>query len=334
MGRRSGRVELSWESGAELVGITLTVKPLRDLQVPSNFSTELHSWFLHQVRRSDPELSAYLHDGQSEKAFTVSGLEGGRADEGRMILLLAAQSYRWTITGLNESVCEWLRQWVSDLPREMKLRSGGFAIEQGEVSLPAIAYETVWNRFEDGEELELSLTFLSATSFRRRQTHMPLPIPENVFQSYLRRWNDFAPITVEQDDFLKWVSDCVVLLRHEVRSLKVQAGKQGSVTGFVGRVQFGLMPKAMMEPEYVQMVRSLVVCAPYFGTGHKVTFGLGQTRSGWGLEPVAAEPVMEPVVVSAEVQKQGLIEVRRLELKGFFFGLKKRQGGERSLGRV
>jgi CRISPR-associated endoribonuclease Cas6 len=321
MPRRSSAKDLPWDSEAELVGITLMLKPQRDVEVPSNFSMTLHSWFLNQVRLSDPELSAYLHDGQSEKAFTISGLEGEPVGEARSLLFRSNQTYAWTVTGLNRDVCEWLCKWVVALPQEMKLRSERFEILEWRVSLPAIAYESVWDRFEHGDEGEVSLTFLSATSFRKRQNHMPLPIPENVFHSYLRRWNNFASITVEQDDFLEWVNECVVILRHELRSRKVQAGKQGSVTGFVGQVQFGLTPKAYEEPEYVQMVRSLVCCAPYFGTGHKVTFGLGQTRSGW-LEEGKREP--------EQVQKGDLIEVRRLELKGLFFGLKKRQGGERA----
>ena len=148
------------------------------------------------------------------------------------------------------------------------------------VVLPPMSYEEVWAGA--GQVGELSLSFVSATGFRKAGNHMPLPIPENLFHSYLRRWNRFAMLEFEQEDFLKWVGECVVILRHEIRSLKVQAGKMGSVTGFVGSVQLGLVGAAQKEPEYVQLVRALVSCAPYFGTGHKGTFGLGQTRIGYG----------------------------------------------------
>lgn len=334
---------LSWNAEAELVGITLTLQPRQDLQLRSNFTTELHAWLLNQVCYTNPDLSAYLHDGQSEKAFTISGLEEHRTSAARSLQFTSGQSYPWTITALNRQVCEWLQQWLTNPPQEVSLRSGVFKIVQWEVGLPATTYEAIWQQFENEtnharSNTDLSLTFVSATSFRKRQNHMPLPIPENVFHSYLRRWNDFAPITVEQADFLDWVNDCVVILRHEVRSLKVQAGKQGSVTGFVGRVQFGLTPKAKAEPEYVQMVRSLVYCAPYFGTGHKVTFGLGQTRWGWLEQPIvraAASIGSESVAPTQEAetvdgQKQKLVEARRTELKVFFFSLKKRQGGTRA----
>lgn len=331
MPRRSvAKPILSWDDTTELIGLTLSLQPSRSFQATSNFSTQLHAWFLDQVRSMNPDLSAYLHDGQSEKAFTISGLEGSRV--GRSIQFEAEQIYAWTVTGLNHEVCEWMQQWLVKPPTEIKLRGEVFRIVQWEIGLPATTYEAVWKQVGEGRQNDLSLTFLSATSFRKRQNHLPLPMPENVFHSYLRRWNDFASITVGQDDFLKWVNECVVILRHELRSLKVQAGKQGSVTGFVGRVQFGLTPKAIAEPDYVQTVRSLVVCAPYFGTGHKVTFGLGQTRAGW----LEMEPVVELVEAiaeskdSVEVQRRVLVEARRAELKAFFFGLKKRQGGERA----
>ncbi|KAM3112687.1 CRISPR-associated endoribonuclease Cas6 [Phormidesmis sp. 146-33] len=330
MPRRAAKPILSWDDTAELIGLALFLQPNRSFQATSNFSTQLHAWFLDQVRSMNPDLSAYLHDGQSEKAFTISGLEGSRV--GRSIQFEAEQLYAWTVTGLNHEVCEWMQQWLVKPPTEIKLRGEVFRIVRWEIGLPAMTYEAVWEQAGEGRQDDLNLTFLSATSFRKRQNHLPLPMPENVFHSYLRRWNDFASITVEQEDFLNWVNECVVILRHEVRSLKVQAGKQGSVTGFVGRVQFGLSPKAKGEPDYVQMVRSLVVCAPYFGTGHKVTFGLGQTRAGW----LEVESVEERVVEvaewkdSVEVQRRVLIEARRAVLKAFFFGLKKRQGGERA----
>jgi CRISPR-associated endoribonuclease Cas6 len=180
----------------------------------------------------------------------------------------------------------------------MRLRSGTFNIQQWEIGLPTTTYQAIWNDAEvemssagTNKDQRLSLTFTTPTSFRKRGNHMPLPIPENVFHSYLRRWNNLAHLEFEQSDFLDWVNECVVVLRHDVRSQKTQAGKQGSVTGFVGNVQFGLTPKAKAEPEYVQLVHALMTCAPYFGTGHKVTFELGQTQTGWFVDrPAEAEP--------------------------------------------
>jgi CRISPR-associated endoribonuclease Cas6 len=358
-----------WAADTQLVGLTLTLQPETDFQAPSHFSTELHSWFLNQVRLSDPDLSAYLHDGQSEKAFTISSLAndsvyptnsssfGVAQSANRTLQFERDRTYEWTITALSKRVCEWLAQWLTKPPKTMKLRSGHLHIHNYRITQPATTYETIWDNAEV-QDLDhfrvqsdhLTLSFLSPTSFRKRSNHMPLPIPDNVFQSYLRRWNIFAHLEVKQDHFLEWVNDCVVILRHELRSRKVQAGKQGSVTGFIGCVQFGLTEKAKSEPEYIQMVYALVTCAPYFGTGHKVTFGLGQTSVGW--QPEAAglmsthsatrnEPPVEAVIPAIAAPhtpptaQHSLLEQhqqqRHAELKQVFLQSKKRQGGERAM---
>jgi CRISPR/Cas system endoribonuclease Cas6 (RAMP superfamily) len=58
----------------DLVGIALTLKPERDLILHPQHTTQLHGWFLDRIRQIDPELSQQLHDGQDEKAFTISQL--------------------------------------------------------------------------------------------------------------------------------------------------------------------------------------------------------------------------------------------------------------------
>lgn len=333
-------------SNAELVGVQLEIEPIEDGQLPSNYTYFLHAWFLDQVREMSPVLSKELHDNQEEKAFTLSGFLGNVEMQEQRVWFRSEERYCFVITGLNALVCQALGEW--QIPQEMVLQGMRFGIVGVWQVLPGLTYDEMWERPTGGD---LSLTFVSATGFRKSGNHMPLPIPENVFHSYLRRWNVFAPIEFEQDDFLKWVNECVVIVRHEVRSMKVQAGKLGSVTGFVGLLELGLTGKASEEPEYVQLVRTLVACAPYFGTGHKVTFGLGQTRSGWLRDEIArpvAELIVKPIankitkpIVKANVEsianretvvsaRKALIEVRRAELEVIFFGVKARKGGDRA----
>jgi CRISPR-associated endoribonuclease Cas6 len=169
---------------------------------------------------------------------------------------------------------------------------------------------------------------------------MPLPIPENLFHSYLRRWNIFAPRQFEPTEFLAWVNESIVLLRHEIRSIKAQPGKQGSVTGFIGNIQLGFTSKAQYQPDYIQLTHALVAAAPYFSTGHKVTFGLGQTRAGWSNlvipTPRIDRPSSENIIRSPQtaVFKKPVLAntlaARIDELQPIFLAAKKRQGGERA----
>ncbi|MFS8795219.1 CRISPR-associated endoribonuclease Cas6, partial [Synechococcus sp. R55.8] len=56
-----------WPTGSELVGITLEVQAPRSYLLDPHYAKGLHAWFLSQVQETDPQLSAYLHDGESEK---------------------------------------------------------------------------------------------------------------------------------------------------------------------------------------------------------------------------------------------------------------------------
>jgi CRISPR-associated endoribonuclease Cas6 len=313
----SSRSKLAWNSKTELVGLTLELRPQEDITVAPHYTTELHSWFLNQVRRTDIELSTYLHDGQSEKPFTISNLSGELQTQGRSLLLPAHQSYEWTITALSQPLVAWMQKWLKSPPTEVKLRSGTFDILTWQLAQPPSTYTQLLEA--DVSESTITLSFLTPTSFRRKGNHLPLPVPFNLFQSYLRRWNDFSGDEVDQVSFLDWVDEGTVILSHQLQSVKVTAGKSGAVTGFTGSVQLGLTSKANQN-EFVQLWHALGRFAPYCGTGHKTTFGLGQTRSGWSSQ--------FPKVEIAPLQT--LLAGRVETLTELFFAQRKRTGGDRA----
>jgi CRISPR-associated endoribonuclease Cas6 len=268
----------------DLIGIQLTIQPTQDSTLLSNYTYWLHAWFLDQIRQIDPLLSAELHNNQTEKAFTLSGFLGATAQNNRTITFSAANIYHCQITALRKTLCVALKNW--QLPRTITLQNNTFQIVHQQTNFPATTYKTLWDSTNLDDELNLS--FLSATAFHKNGNHMPLPIPENLFHSYLRRWNIFSEYQFDPEEFLIWVREGVVLLRHNIRSNKVQPGKQGSVTGFTGSIQLGITNAALCQVDFSHLAHALVAAAPYFGTGHKVTFGLGQTRFGWGLSELSA----------------------------------------------
>lgn len=317
--RKANTGAIALPAKTELVGLTLAVQPETDLRLPSHYTTEWHSWFLDQVRRLDFELSTALHDSQTEKPFTVSGLVGNLSAQGRSRLARADQTYAWTITVLSRPVVDWLRQWLTRPPTEIALRSGTWHIRGWQIFLPATTYADLL-AMPAPDPPTVTLSFLSPTSFRRKGNHFPLPLPFNLFHSYLRRWNNFAHAPLDQDDFLAWVDEAVVILRYQIETQKVQAGKRGSVTGFVGTVQLGLTAAGRQHPDYGRYWLALGQLAPYCGTGHKTTFGLGQTRLGWG---EATSPASQSPLETALAQ-------RIAELTAIFLAQRQRPGGDRA----
>ncbi|MEI2583535.1 CRISPR-associated endoribonuclease Cas6 [Scytonema sp. PRP1] len=307
---------LIWSPDTELVGLVFELVSQADASVYPQYTIGLHAWFLDQVRSFSPELSAYLHDGESEKPFTISGLDGEMVSSGREVQLKANTTYYWYVTALSSRVVQWLLQWVQNLPAQLNLRDAPLQIRSCQIAHSATTYAKILN-YEHRETV--TLTFLSPTSFRRKGHHFPLPMPTNVFHSYLRRWNDFSGIPVEQEAFLAWVDDNVLITRHQLTSAKVLAGKKGAVTGFTGAIEFGLTKEASKQPDFCKLFYALGKLAPYCGTGHKTTFGLGQTRLGWSSQVAPEVPDV-----------QSLLARRVEELTEIFKAQRKRTGGERA----
>ncbi|MFN9859805.1 MAG: CRISPR-associated endoribonuclease Cas6, partial [Pseudanabaena sp.] len=107
----------NWTDDIEIVSITLTLRAIADIELSHNYTTALHAWFLHQVRDSDPQLSAYLHDKQSEKAFAISPLNGNLKPIVNSFLAKVDSTYTWTISALSESLCTWLQTWFINHPK-------------------------------------------------------------------------------------------------------------------------------------------------------------------------------------------------------------------------
>lgn len=88
----------TWSKKTEIVSLAFDLIASKDAILYPQYTTGLHAWFLDQVRSIDPDLSAYLHDEQSEKAFTISNLEGNLIVSGQHLHAIANQSYRWYST--------------------------------------------------------------------------------------------------------------------------------------------------------------------------------------------------------------------------------------------
>jgi CRISPR-associated endoribonuclease Cas6 len=307
---------LKWSPKTELVGLMFELVPQKDAYLYAQYTVGLHAWFLDRVRSTDPELSAYLHDGESEKPFTISALDGDITSSGRQIQLFANTSYHWYVTALSTRVQKWMAQWVKKLPASVELREAPLTIASCQISHPPTSYAELLHTEDSGT---VSLTFVSPTSFRRKGHHLPLPVPVNIFHSYLRRWNDFSGIPVDQDAFLAWVDESVIINRCQITTVKVLAGKKGAVTGFTGAIELSLTKEAAREPEFQQLFYALGKLAFYCGTGHKTTFGLGQTRLGWSSQVIQDVPDVESLLAK---RIEDLIEI--------FKAQRKRTGGERA----
>lgn len=302
----------------DLIGIRLQLQVPHETVLMANHAVRLHAWFLNEVRKSDPNLSQNWHDNQAEKNFTLSRLEGLNGEADHSLSLIPKHDYSLRVTGLNSEVVQWLQKWLDSSPTEIKLGEVSLQIISSNVVYPLLSYQSLLQTPIDSA---LSLTFISPTSFRRKKHHFPLPLPFNVFQSYLRRWNNFANYPIDAESFLQWVDHHVIILRHQIQTVKVLGGKRGKVTGFVGAVEYSLSLEGRNNEVFTQLFFALGRLAPYCGTGHKTTFGLGQTRSGWLL---GSE--LNPIAETQENLSQEIDQITNI-----LMSFQKRKGGERGI---
>ncbi|MEH2076535.1 MAG: CRISPR-associated endoribonuclease Cas6 [Nostoc sp.] len=309
----------TWADDTELVGLVFDLEPTTSTSLYSQYTIGLHAWFLDQVRQLNPELSAYLHDGESEKPFNISALSGQLLASGRQLQLEAKQIYRWHVNALSPIVVQFLKQWLTQLPQIVDLRDAPLQIKQVTIAHPPATYAQLL-QLSPEKPSNVNFSFVSPTSFRRKGHHFPLPVPVNLFHSYLRRWNDFSGMPIEPEPFLDWIDEGVIIHQHRLESMKVAAGKRGSVTGFTGVMSCGLSKPALANSEFTRLFYALARLAPYCGTGHKTTFGLGQTRLDW-VEPEVSSPTQ--VLIN-------LLGERIDELTALFTAQRKRTGGDRT----
>ena len=309
----------TWADNTELLGLVFDLEPTTSTSLYSQYTIGLHAWFLDQVRQLNPELSAYLHDGESEKPFNISALSGQLLASGRQLQLQAKQIYRWHVNALSPKVVQFLKQWLTQLPQILDLRDASLQIIQVNIVYSPTTYTQLLQSSPE-KPSNVNFSFVSPTSFRRKGHHFPLPVPVNLFHSYLRRWNDFSRIPIEQEPFLDWIDEGVIIHQHRLESVKVAAGKRGSVTGFTGVMSCGLSKAALANSEFTRLFYALARLAPYCGTGHKTTFGLGQTHLDW----------VEPEVNLPTQVLTNLLGERIDELTALFTAQRKRTGGDRT----
>ena len=119
---------------------------------------------------------------------------------------------------------------------------------------------------------DVLLEFLTPTLFKKGDVHYPVPDPERILRSLIRRWNAFAPERMAEGLILE------LSKKVTARFLNVHTRAAHGHTrtpGFVGRIALHF-PKAS-EPEG-RWVARLGELAFFSGVGAKTTLGFGLAR--------------------------------------------------------
>jgi CRISPR-associated endoribonuclease Cas6 len=244
--------------------LTFPLNPQEAAALPPYPGRALHALFYQWLALGDYSLSTQVHDSDGPRPFTVFPLYGV---DGRPALRLGL---------LDDALWPALSRGISLTPavevmnRPLALPPDGPRVEQRSYAELAASARA---------ETRIRLHFLSPTSFRSREMHVPLPDPALAYQSWLARWNEFAPEELRINvALLDVVAVHVAVGRYSLRTEMVDLGDNRKAVGFVGRVQFNVLRAGMIGEEWVRRLNLLADYAAFCGTGHKTAHGMGRTE--------------------------------------------------------
>lgn len=267
--------------------------PPEDVTLRPTMGHHAHAVFLSLLRMSNPEKAEEIHATSSQKPFTVSPLIGNGERRGNFLRIRAGTECWLRFTFLDDALFVHFGSALltQDFP---SIRLGGATFQLSR--LVASGTETKdWSGaqiYEDliesaGTDTRKRVRFYSPTAFRelsprgqktRNQPHIDLV---RCYQSWVNKWNAFAPMQIDKRALLDFVGDHAGLTALESKSRMLDFGKHKEA-GFIGSCAYQFFVDRQSEgkenTEMLRLVNLLTDFAFYCGTGYKTTMGMGQTR--------------------------------------------------------
>lgn len=222
----------------------------------------LHGLLYAVLTQAAPAGADWLHKHPAPKPYTLLPYytePGGRLAGLRMSALN------------DETAGVLLRAWQRAKRHKSEQQLGGQRLCVTYVeSIPGPDFETLAS-VEPAPQV--SVRFVSPTSFRQGPGDLPLPLPVNVFRGPFMSWQAFAPNQLHlPGDWLDWCAENVFVTAHRTETVPVRLDRQHSFVGFVGEATFEALDSSVL---YQATLQSLARLAPYSGVGRKTTMGLG-----------------------------------------------------------
>ena len=249
------------------LSLTIPLVPDEPERLPENPRRALQATFYDWLRAGDAALAGRVHDADGPKPFTISDLFHRRGSEDTF----------WRVTLLQDEMVEPLARGLMTASH-VNLLGSAAPIRHQAVDLQGQSYGDLVRQARTDTRIEVR--FVSPTSFRSQEMHYLLPDPLTVWQSWLSRWNSFAPQELQYNvNTLDAVSAHVAISRYELRTETTRyEGDRYQQIGFVGQVSYRVVRAHLLGEEMVRRLNALADYALYCGTGHHTTRGMGQTR--------------------------------------------------------
>lgn len=266
-----------------LLSAVVHLKALENGSLPMDMGSAIRAEFLDWVDKINSKKADDLHDGSDLRPYTVSDLKGSfRAQKG-FHLIEAGQSAWFRVTSLMESETSLLLDSVLPKAEGRNISLGRVSFQVQKVAKKdgehpwarRSSYQALVDQYfkSDGQPSDiLDIEFGSATTFHS-DVHVPLPIPESVLGSWLKRWNKLSSASLPRE-VGELAEARLALSKYKLETRAVHFEKIPWI-GFTGTCRF----RVLSEDEFWLRLCNLLADYAFFcGTGAKTSFGLGQTR--------------------------------------------------------
>ena len=271
------------------ISTLISLIPKTDVRLRPTMGHHAHAAFLAIVRETNPEVAEDLHATSSQKPFTVSPLIADGKRRGEHLHIHAGTECKLRFTFLDDKLFTFFGQ--SFLTQVLPTIRLGDAIFQVKQLVSHATDEQSWSGSATYPELvqsaktetRMSFRFYSPTAFRRltsrgQKTRNDAYVDmERCYQSWVNKWNAFAPINLDKNEILEFIREHGQLTAVDTESKRLNYGKH-TVPGWVGTCAWIFYPEKSLDENMLRIVNCLSNFAFYCGTGYKTTMGMGQTR--------------------------------------------------------
>ena len=256
----------------------------------------LHGLFYELLQKASAAKGDEVHGIEGLKPFSTALLLNER--QRRAEYIRAGEEIRIRFTFLDDSLYPLLARYFLSTPdlsfdlvrTELTVARILSTPQSGEEWAGCTSFEDLYANASDSEK-QFSFQFVSPTFFKRGggptypDLIVPLPLPDLLFGSLLRNWNQFSSSSFVEANLLKEI--CVhhlEITHHRISSQLArlvfprEAGTYRTTTfpGFVGSCSFRLVE--LHDRSIVKTLNTLADFAFFSGIGAKTTMGCGVTK--------------------------------------------------------
>ncbi|MEA5521663.1 CRISPR-associated endoribonuclease Cas6 [Limnoraphis robusta Tam1] len=250
--------------------------------IPATLSRAIHGQVMNWLQLSSSEIADNIHKMQSSP-FSLSGLIGNRRIKGNQ----AGDRFLIRISLLDDTLVQPLLSGIEKWGNQPIILGKFPFVFRHLYTLPgthrlsgSTSYEVLSQTPAFGESL--TLDFLSPTSFKQTDDIQTFLLPELVFGSLERRWNQFAPENL-QFPSQEWRGK-VSAYELKTYALKMEGGGEIGAQGWV-KYRFN-------NSQQMKIAMILAQFAFFSGVGRKTAMGMGQARFRPNLTPEKSTKIL------------------------------------------